>query len=455
MKIHTYSQVAIPAVLTLILVGRAPIFGQGAAVTNGAELSRQVEHAVQHIQQMAVLTREAAPDVKSKQLLDERISAAVGKEMMSVTSDPRASLQTKTFARHLARATTTEELARIVSTTPTLRPSSDFERSLIADTFVTDVSHHVMQVLSNDLPAYAIPPIQRDAPPRLSPITNCRSQDNIYPVLSGVIANHSVEIKKLAESVGRIEIKEASGSIYTLIGTAFIVNAAAGLAMTACHVANEIADPNPHGGWVVPSARLGTSSTVLMDFGETDAHEAPREFRVIGVTFLSSVEGCDGALLRIDTSLKPLPTGLNIAANETNVGATAVNVISIGFPTRDLIPPSTSSVGNVTQATYDYFTCIRSSSAQTAKFVFGGEVIANEDKGTYHVLAHIVPTVGGQSGSPIIDMTKPDDPVVIGVHVCCVEQADVQTGDRCEWRNEQFLQEAISAPDIMKLSHTQ
>ena len=71
--------------------------------------------------------------------------------------------------------------------------------------------------------------------------------------------------------------------------------------------------------------------------------------------------------------------------------------------------------------------------------------------GKYHILPHLVPTVPGQSGSPIIDITQPEDPQVVGIHVCCVEVAHSSSGNACERRNENYLQEAISASDLITL----
>ena len=167
---------------------------------------------------------------------------------------------------------------------------------------------------------------------------------------------------------------------------------------------------------------------------------------------MPDLQGCDGALLRVDTTTKQLPPDLMIATSiPTVTDISPRNVISIGYPSRNLIASSAGQVGNVTEGTYDYFACLRRSEPKAAKFLFGGKVTSAENEGQYHIFPHIVPTAPGQSGSPIIDITDPNSPQVIGIHVCCVESTQTSEGNKCEWRDENYLQESISATDLMSL----
>ena len=226
-----------------------------------------------------------------------------------------------------------------------------------------------------------------------------------------------------------------------------MIDSQLGLVATACHVVDDIAEPPPgHGTWVVPASRFtqnGQQAKILLDFGETDAHDPRREYSVTAVAFVPNIQGCDGAVLRIATG-KPLPPKLAAATAEPQMpNPLQLDVYSIGYPSRDLSSASPD--------TKDYFSSLRSQTGTTAKFLFGGDVVSDESKGAYHVMAHVVPTRQGQSGSPIFDATDLSNPRVIGIHVCCVENAQSQTGSPCQWRSELALQEAVSLVDLMKL----
>jgi V8-like Glu-specific endopeptidase len=265
------------------------------------------------------------------------------------------------------------------------------------------------------------------------------NQPSFYPKLTNTVLDRAGILRPLMDSVGRIEIKPDTGPIQ-LVGTAFVVDRQQGLVATACHVVTDIATFHPENNqWVL-------QANAWLDFGETDGHDPQREYKVLGVAFLPNIVGCDGAVLRVDSTSQQLPPALALATSEPKIPPGGVLAVSsIGYPSRDL--------SGVTQTTSDYFTCVRASTGDLAKFLFAGDVTADESISTYHILAHIVPTAGGQSGSPILDLSDPDHPRVIGVHICCVKfgPANIQQGNPCAWRDEPYMQEAVSVVDLMRL----
>ncbi len=299
-----------------------------------------------------------------------------------------------------------------------------------------------LQVLETHSPAFSITGIT-PRNPGLSSLSACNGGSDYYPELSQGIVQHATRLRALSESVGRIERKIGSDPPQVL-GTAFVVDAKNGLVATACHVVDAIAAFQPDTQrWVFRSSPGSLDTVVLLDFGWTTGHEPDQEFRVESVQFVPALEGCDGALLKVDTLARPLPPELPTG----DIGSPfreALNAMVIGYPGE----PATQD----TEMTRRYFTCIRAAAAPgTAKFAFGGAVTRIEGRTDYRILAHVVPTVAGQSGSPVLDASDLNHPRVIGIHICCARAAVNPFGIACEHRNEKFLQEAISLADLMRL----
>jgi S1-C subfamily serine protease len=391
---------------------------------------------LQHLKELARVANDAAPDSDSKRKLNVRLSAAVKAGMEFAISAEDLPKNTRDAAIKIAKTEQVDDLLKQIEdhahpdlVSPNLVPAG----ASLSDTII-----RVQQVLETTLPTFSA--IASGPNAGFVRVPACpANQRSFYPKLTNVVLSHMGTLTPLMDSVGRIEIKQGT-SAPNLVGTAFVVDQHGGLVVTACHVVTDIASFHPETNqWVL-------QANAWLDFGKTDAHDPQREFRVIGVAFLPNVVGCDGAVLRVDTTSRQLPPALDLATSEPNVPKGGIlSVSSIGYPSRDL--------SDATQATRDYFTCVRASTADTAKFLFAGEVTADEPKSTYHILAHVVPTAGGQSGSPLLDLTDPDHPHVIGIHICCVksEPARIQEGNPCMWRDEPFMEEAVSVVDLMRL----
>jgi hypothetical protein len=398
-------------------------------------------HELGHLKQLTDLVERIAPTKEARAELYRRMQGRIRAALAPVISDPNLPRDTRSAAR---RAADKKEFAGVVSELGANLRSDSLTSSLrraIEDILVT-----TQQVLMLAYPAFAV-----SAPAAgstgMTRVQACGFTAGDASVLAGKLAENAAKLRTLADSVGRVEL-QIDGGTPALVGTAFVINQSKGLVATACHVVDDIAElPSGSATWTLPASKFtqnGHSAKILLDFGEMDAHDPQREYAVTGVQYVPSFQGCDGALLRVDTTAKPLPPQLISAQAEPHIPTPLqLDVFSIGYPSRDL--------STATGDTKRYFGCVRTQSGTTAKFLFAGDVLSDEFTGAYHILAHVVPTNSGQSGSPLFDATDLANPRVIGIHICCVENAHAQTGNPCQWRDEAALQEAISIVDVLKL----
>lgn len=299
------------------------------------------------------------------------------------------------------------------------------------------------QVIESHLPSYSLNRLPTGS---LSLVANSPAHRDGLLFFSGLrrkIDDNAVAFAKLAESVGRVELKLGSG-LPILIGTAFVVDRERGIVATACHVVDEVAK-FVGGTWKLPAPQFGESASVLLDFGEKDSHTSNSEFLIRSILFIPTVVGCDGALLEVETNGRRLPPALPLArARPSLESRTTVDVISVGYPDRDL--------SGATTRTREYFSHLRKDAGDQAKFLMGGSLVGIESGGGYDLLNHRVPTTRGQSGSPVIDISDPGQPQVVGIHICCVTSAQSEQGSPCQWRKEVNPQKAIGMLDLIRLS---
>lgn len=416
----------------------------GQSADTGTSTSIELKHALQHLDQLSRLAALAAPTPELRKLLDQRTLPPLKANFGVMASDASVPASSRQAAKNIIGAQHIDALSDVLSRNSTAEGLSfNNSRSRIP---LENTTLQLDQVLTTQLPAMSVRPTSPGST-GLSSITACMIGSGFYPPLNQKMNQRTVAIRQLANSVGRIEIKIGNG-IPELDGTGFVIDQANGVIATACHVAYDVADYDVSSKTgTIPARKWGRSAEILIDFGFTDVHDPQNEFKVTGVAFIPGLTGCDGALLKVDTSAKPLPPALHMSTSELASPLNAfVDVFSVGYPSRNL--------AGATPASRDYFTCIRSADPTAAKFVFGGEVTAVEPQTGYDILTHIVPTVGGQSGSPIIQFLNTGEMQVIGIHICCTQSAQVPAGPSCELRNEPFLQEAISIVDIIRLANS-
>jgi hypothetical protein len=397
-------------------------------------------HQLEHLKQLTNLIERTTPTKDARAALYRQVQARIRAALAPVVSDRSLPADTRNAARNAAGSKEFSILTNRLSAGSL--PSSPWTRAQDA---IRDLVFQTQQVVLAGYPAFSVV-APAGSSSGLTEVPACGGIAGRYGSLESRLAANAATLRRLADSVGRVEVQIGRGTPEPR-GTAFVIDWQLGLVATACHVVDDIAElPPGRGAWVIPASRFtqnGQPAKILLDFGETDAHDPRREYEVTAVAFVPNIQGCDGALLRVDTG-KPLPPELTAATAEPQIPSPLqLDVYSIGYPSRDLSAASPD--------TKQYFNCVRSQTGATAKFLFGGDVLSDESKGAYHVMAHVVPTHQGQSGSPIFDATDLSNPRVIGIHVCCVESAKSQTGSPCQWRNELALQEAVSLVDLMKL----
>ena len=404
-----------------------------------------LSHGLGHMKELELVRLKAAPSPEVRKRLDGETQTALKETLAPVSKDSNLPKATLSAVKELSRQKNIGAMARSMEDASM---AGEVKTALVAAGYsLEDSMLRLQQVLTTHVPAFSIP----EAPPGagLSNISACQGGPGFYPGLARTLNQYAVQIRKLSESVGRIE-RRVADQAPELLGTAFVVDRQKGLVATACHVVDAFADfKADNNTWVVRGGANGIAPKILLDFGWGDSHHSVNEYPVEDVAFVPSVDGCDGALLRVNTAGRELPADLAAAdAEPLSLSTEPLDVFSIGYP-------GASNAAVDTPATISYFNCIRLSAPGVAKFVFGGEVTRDEPKNNYHILTHLVPTVGGQSGSPIIDATDMEHPRVIGIHICCAQKAVAQFGLNCERRAEIFLQEAVSIADLLRLYRQQ
>lgn len=431
----------VEAIILLVVAAAAPLVGQQNVTSAPPPTAEEnTAHALRHLDQLSKLSALAAPDSDTKKLLDQQLLPAFRSNLGNIQGSPDIAFDVRATAKNISQAKHVDAISGL------LGKDSSFDllskSGAIGAVMIPTSDLQIQQVLTNKLPA--MPMLNVAANPATTTLS-CAPPGTFYPRVIQKFAADASAIQMMANSVGRIERKVADQDPI-LDGTAFVVDQAHGIIATACHVADDIADFDKAANtWTFPSKAFSPSTKILIDFGTTDQHDPAVEYEVEGIAFVPTLNGCDGALLRVDTSKKPLPPALPLATSELpNPLPNIVDVFSIGYPSRNL--------SGQTPETLSYFSCIRAASPSAAKFSFGGEVTQDEPENGYHILAHIIPTVQGQSGSPVMLLTDPGgQPQVVGIHICCGLNAHINGRIDCENRNEPFLQEAVSVVDLMAM----
>jgi endonuclease G, mitochondrial len=195
--------------------------------------------------------------------------------------------------------------------------------------------------------------------------------------------------------VGRIEVTGHPGSEW--VGTGFL--AGPGTVVTARHVAREFARLAPDHGW-----RFRTGMGASIDLDREQGATGPSEFAITGIVGLH--ERYDLAALAVTQTGghgQALPAPLPVATAAPGAGAAAAvrdrTVYVVGYPAWDGTRNDAAHMRELFGGVYD------------VKRLQPGLITSWPD-GAY-VLTHDCSTLGGNSGSPVIDLETHQ---VIGVH---------------------------------------
>jgi glutamyl endopeptidase len=214
-----------------------------------------------------------------------------------------------------------------------------------------------------------------------------------------VLERFRPQIERTIRSVGRIEL--AGGP---MLGTGFLV--APDIVMTNRHVASIFTRRSLDGGW-----RFKAGMTPLIDYAEEHAEEdvvaTPAEFRIIESIGLHQTQDVDLALLRVAAEHDgPLPDGwttpepLSLAGTAPDDIDEERDLYIVGYPARDNL--GISAPDALLRIFANVFEVKR---LQPGKLM--------EVSATRPVFAHDCSTLGGNSGSCVVDL---ETNRVLGLH---------------------------------------
>jgi Trypsin-like peptidase domain len=238
--------------------------------------------------------------------------------------------------------------------------------------------------------------------------------NQVYPDLQTLIASSlNEETLEITNKVGRIRywLKNGQptealqdGPAY-LAGTGFVIGP--GMVATACHVLDFFTD--------VKSGLM--SPTVLVDIDFSADPSAHRSFLVTGVAGKGNLKGEDYAILTVSTTSKdgrlPDPVTLGTDTSTKYVGV-------IGYPDLTGATVACSTGGAGCDETNKWFADFAAKNPGIIKIISPGRKTGNFAPLGFPIVTYDSPTLGGQSGSPVIDLSSKK---VIGIHYCCTGYA--------------------------------
>jgi endonuclease G, mitochondrial len=195
-------------------------------------------------------------------------------------------------------------------------------------------------------------------------------------------------IKPRLASIGLVEVFD--GSVKWPVGTAWMV--ADGVAVTNRHVAEKFAALDEAGKPVFLTDFRNRNYQVTVDFAEERGSNAEKEIRVEDVIYVARAAdgGADLALLKLAPDPR-LPRPIPLLASDLEPGAW---VAVVGYPQPDeRIPQEGREVEE------NYF-----GGVYGVKRLSPGEIDAVQGQAPTWVLAHDATTLGGNSGSVLIDL---------------------------------------------------
>ncbi len=206
-----------------------------------------------------------------------------------------------------------------------------------------------------------------------------------------MLAPYQAEITAVVCSVGRIGVSMDYGTPY--VGSGFVV--APGLVMTNRHVVEKFV-ARASGGWV-----LDPGCQMVIDFKQEFGVADKREYRVESVVWVDGREQVDLALVKLDAGAiaggqMPPPLRLQSDPGYANEGN---NVYVVGYPAADPKRNDPAEMQRIFAGVYE------------KKRLAPGRIAAI-DSATGH-LSHDCSTLGGNSGSCIVDLSTNS---VVGLH---------------------------------------
>lgn len=201
-------------------------------------------------------------------------------------------------------------------------------------------------------------------------------------------------IEKAIPSVGRIEVKHHPQ--YSWLGTGWLV--ADEVVVTNRHVANEFAKKKPDQTLEFRHNFRNQLMAARIDIREEFLQPDEIEFKVEKVLFISEEDGFDVAFLKVKPKSRddeqPLPLPIKLAASDLS---SRTNVVVIGYPAKDS-RSDFAEMERIFGSIYD------------VKRLAPGQAFPSGQPG---ILKHDCSTLGGNSGSVVLDITTGE---AVGLH---------------------------------------
>ncbi|WP_421258228.1 trypsin-like serine peptidase [Aeromonas sp. 600886] len=196
-------------------------------------------------------------------------------------------------------------------------------------------------------------------------------------------------IENAISSVGRIELKNHPG--FEWVGTGWVVKE--NIVVTNRHVANEFSLRDTTGSFKFRRNYENKEMGARIDLREEYMQPDEVEFRVVKVLHIEEPEGPDIALLEVEFSGVNAPKPIKLA-NTVNAGS---YVAAIGYPAWDGRRNDPAVMRQVFNDIYD------------VKRLQPGQIVTV----TSNYFTHDCSTLGGNSGSPVIDLSTGE---AVGLH---------------------------------------
>jgi endonuclease G, mitochondrial len=197
------------------------------------------------------------------------------------------------------------------------------------------------------------------------------------------------QIEKAISAVGRIEVKNHPG--FDWIGTGWVVGD--DVVATNRHVAEEFAVKGNASGFRFRRNYENREMAARLDLREEYMQPEEAEFRVTRVLHIEDSDGPDVAFLEVEFSGNNRPSPIKLASGTSAGDYVAV----IGYPAWDGRRNDPAVMRQVFGDIYD------------VKRLQPGQIISAEA----HYVAHDCATLGGNSGSPVIDLLTGE---AVGLH---------------------------------------
>jgi len=238
----------------------------------------------------------------------------------------------------------------------------------------------------------------------------------IYPDLQALVdATSDDDTLAVSSKVGRIRYWVRNGLPASsmqeneayLAGTGFVVGP--GMVATACHVLNYIADNN----------LIGISPTIWAKIDFSADGQTHKAFEITGILGKGTLQGQDYAILAVSSlgedgaGSLPDPMIMGLDTNTKYVGV-------IGYPDVSGAKKACSPGGTGCDETNKWFADFSKTNPDVIKVISPGRKTGDFSPHGFPILTYDSPTLGGQSGSPVIDLLTHQ---VIGLHYCCTGYA--------------------------------